>query len=162
MTTYSKTYSNTNEVPQIDTTMEMELWVTASSEDICEANSILGRLREAVMAGSPYPSEFEDNADSFGAWKAPIPDYDMSDHIKIEAMGLEQLAPLIGSLVILHSKLPEIGCKGEVWMKKRLLGSTRVTYEIVMAPGSKSMNVQQRYLEEQTYHHAPTVTGYFD
>lgn len=38
MTTYSKTYSNTNEVPQIDTTMEMELWVTASSEDICEAN----------------------------------------------------------------------------------------------------------------------------
>lgn len=41
-------------------------------------------------------------------------------------------------------------------------GAKRVTYEIVMAPGAESMEVQQRYLENQTYHHTPTVTGYFD
>lgn len=162
MATYSKTYSQTIEVPQIDTTMEMELWVTASDEDTSEANSILSRMREAVKAGSPYPKEFEDSADSFSAWEAPIPDYDVSDHIKIEAMDLEQLAPLIGTLAILHSKLPSIGYKGEIWMKKRLFGAKRVTYEIVMAPGAESMEVQQRYLENQTYHHTPTVTGYFD
>lgn len=162
MATYSKTYSQTIEVPKIDTTLEMELWVTASDEDISEANSILSRIREAVKAGSPYPKEFENYADAFSAWEAPIPDYDVSDHIKIEAMDAAQRAPLIGTLFILYSELPSIGYKGEIWMKKRLFGTKRMISEIVAAPGGKTMEVQHRYLDNQTYHHTPTVIGYFD